>query len=71
MEAFNIKIGIFDILPELQEKAKQLGYHIYNSIDELVQDAVIRNLELICHELQQTDLHFDNKYIDEIRFNVN
>jgi len=32
--------------------------------DELVQDAVLRNLELICHELQQTSLHFDNKYID-------
>ncbi len=46
MAAFNMKIGIFDILPELKEKAKSLGYHVYDSIDELVKDVRVITLHI-------------------------
>jgi len=46
MAAFEMKIGIYDIIPELLEKGKKLGYSIYNSIDELVQDAQVISLHI-------------------------
>lgn len=46
MLAFEMEIGIFDIIPELLEKGKKLGYSIYNSIDELVKDAQVISLHI-------------------------
>lgn len=46
MLAFEMEIGIFDIIPELLEKGKNLGYSIYNSIDELVKDARVISLHI-------------------------
>ena len=46
MAAFEMEIGIYDIIPELLEEGKKLGYSIYSSIDELVQDAQVISLHI-------------------------
>jgi len=46
MEAFEIEIGIYDVLPELKEKAKSLGYNVYNSVNDLIQDVQIISLHV-------------------------
>jgi len=44
--ALEMKIGIFDVVPELIETAEKLGYKIYNSIDDLIHDAQIISLHV-------------------------
>ncbi len=46
MAAFEMKIGVFDVIPELINKAKEYGYVIYNSIDDLIRDAQIITLHV-------------------------
>jgi D-3-phosphoglycerate dehydrogenase len=44
--ALEMQIGIFDIIPELIETAKKLGYKIYSSVEELIRDAQIISLHV-------------------------
>jgi len=44
--ALEMQIGIFDVVPEIIETAEKLGYKIYSSVDELVQDAQIISLHV-------------------------
>ncbi|MHA1488610.1 MAG: hydroxyacid dehydrogenase [Promethearchaeota archaeon] len=45
-KVFGMKIGVFDIVPSIIEKARELGYDTYSSIDELVKDAQIISLHI-------------------------
>lgn len=36
--AFEMEVGIFEILPELKEKARDLGYTVYSSIEDLIKN---------------------------------
>jgi len=45
-KAFGMRIGIFDVLPEINQKAKEAGYTIYNSIDDLMRDVQIISLHI-------------------------
>jgi len=39
-------VGVFDVIPELLEKAKAMGYTVYSSIDDLVRKAQIISLHV-------------------------
>ncbi len=45
-KVFGMKIGVFDIIPSIIEKARELGYVTYSSIDELIKDAQIISLHI-------------------------
>ena len=36
--AFEMEVGIFDIIPELKEKARELGYTTYSSVEDLIKN---------------------------------
>jgi D-3-phosphoglycerate dehydrogenase len=61
--ALKMQIGIFDVLAEVIEKAKILGYTIYNSVDELIEDVQIISLHV------PVNPHTENM-IDEHRLNL-
>jgi len=61
--AFEMKIGIYDVDQEAKQKAESLGYHIYESVDELVQDAQIISLHI------PSTVHTENT-INNKRFNL-
>ncbi|KKN64325.1 hypothetical protein LCGC14_0492880 [marine sediment metagenome] len=44
--AFDMEIGIYDLDPSVKEIAKQLGYKVYNTIDNLLQDVQITSLHI-------------------------
>jgi len=44
--ALEMQVGIFDVVQEIIETANELGYKIYSSVDELVQDAQIISLHV-------------------------
>jgi D-3-phosphoglycerate dehydrogenase len=44
--AFGMKVGIYDVDEEMKEKAKELNYGIYPSVDELVQDVKFITLHI-------------------------
>ncbi len=44
--AIEMQVGIYDVDPAVKEKAKDLGYTVYSSVEELIQDAQIISLHL-------------------------
>lgn len=44
--AFEMKIGVYDIEPKVNELAKKLGYKVYPSIEELIKDSQIITLHI-------------------------
>jgi len=48
--ALEMDVGVFDVIPELLEKAKTLGYTVYPSIEELVIKAQIISLHIPANE---------------------
>lgn len=48
--ALEMDIGIFDVIPELLEKARDLGYTVYSSIDDLVSKVQIISLHVPANE---------------------
>ena len=44
--ALEMDIGVFDVIPELLDKARELGYTVYPSIDDLVTKAQIITLHV-------------------------
>ena len=44
--ALEMDVGVFDVIPELLEKAKAMGYTVYSSIDDLVRKAQIISLHV-------------------------
>ena len=44
--AFDMEIGIYDLDPSVKKIAKQLGYKVYNTIDNLVQNVQIISLHI-------------------------
>ncbi len=44
--AFEMEIGIYDVLPDIIEKAKKLGFRIYKSVDELIKESQIISLHV-------------------------
>jgi D-3-phosphoglycerate dehydrogenase len=48
--ALEMEVGVFDVISELLEKAKTLGYAVYPSIDELVAKAQIISLHIPANE---------------------
>lgn len=44
--AFDMEIGIYDLDPNVKKIAKQLGYKVYNTIDNLVQNVQIISLHI-------------------------
>ncbi len=45
-EAFEMKIGIYDVDPIVKQKAMELGYEVFPSVDELVQKSQIISLHV-------------------------
>jgi D-3-phosphoglycerate dehydrogenase len=45
-EAFGMEVGIFDIDSQIQEKAKEEGYIVYDSIDDLIKNCQIISLHI-------------------------
>ena len=44
--ALEMKIGIYDVDNKVKAEAQELGYKVYNSVDELVQDSQIVSLHI-------------------------
>ena len=44
--ALEMKIGIYDVENKVKAEAQELGYKVYNSVDELVQDSQIVSLHI-------------------------
>ncbi|MBD3215331.1 MAG: 3-phosphoglycerate dehydrogenase [Candidatus Lokiarchaeota archaeon] len=61
--AFEMQIGIYDVDQNAKNEAKSLGYHIYNSVDELIQDVQIVSLHI------PSTVHTENT-IDERRLQL-
>jgi len=68
--ALEMDVGIFDVIPELLEKAKTLGYTVHPSIDDLVTKAQIISLHVPANEhtknminAQRLDLMNENTII--------
>ena len=49
-KALEMQVGIYDIIPELLEKAKDLGYSIYPSIEDLISNSQIISLHVPANE---------------------
>ena len=56
-------VGIFDIIPELLDKARNLGYAVYSSVDDLVKNVQIISLHVPANE-------HTNNMINEKRLNL-
>jgi len=44
--AFEMEVGIYDISPKEKEKARELGYRVYPSVDDLIKDSLIISLHI-------------------------
>jgi len=62
-EAFGMEVGIFDIDHQIQEKAKEEGYIVYDSIDDLIKNCQIISLHI------PSNIHTKN-IINERRINI-
>ncbi len=45
-QAFGMDVYIFDIDHQVQEKAKEIGYSVYNSVDKLIKESKIISLHI-------------------------
>lgn len=45
-KAFEMEIGIYDIAPDIIQEAKELGYTVFNTIDDLIKGSQIITLHL-------------------------
>lgn len=45
-KAFEMNIGVYDVAPEIIKKARELGYIVYDHIDDLIKDSKIISLHL-------------------------
>ncbi|MHA1913537.1 MAG: hydroxyacid dehydrogenase [Promethearchaeota archaeon] len=45
-KAFEMKIGVYDIAPDIIQEARELGYTVFNTIDDLIKESQIISLHL-------------------------
>lgn len=58
--AFDMKVGIFDVIPELKEKAKKSGYMIYSSVEDLIKNVQFITLHVPSTKDTQDMINKDN-----------
>ncbi|MFX1383799.1 MAG: hydroxyacid dehydrogenase [Promethearchaeota archaeon] len=57
--AFEMEVGIFEILPELKEKARNLGYTVYPSIEDLIKNVHFISLHVPANKLTENLINED------------